>query len=296
MFLTNDEMKFLRDSIELQAGFDVELIKACSNLVHIQAFDEAVRAAFVILEEKMRNILNKPGATGFQMAQYAFSTNGPFTKLLSHNLLEYEGTRDLFFGAFRLYRNPSAHTSVGYTAGEARSILSLVNLLLIKLNELGLIPQPGTFSENIEKVLQDLELQVGVPTITRVRVFLKQCEKLNMHYRLDAKQWIPFRKHALVQGANGKPPKVQQVTVFYLSASHKEHGLWFPVNQYYTQIIGINKQKILSALWELGFKPIGQTQDAFIGLKNHNSQVFFENLYKIVTEISLDFEATVKSE
>jgi hypothetical protein len=75
------------------------------------------------IRQALRKILNKQGATGFQMAQYAFSANGPFTKLLSHNQLEYEGTRDLFFGAFRLYRNPSAHSIVGYSAGEARGII-----------------------------------------------------------------------------------------------------------------------------------------------------------------------------
>lgn len=85
MFLTNSEMSLIRGAVEAQSGLDPELVERCSNLIHIQAFDEAVRNAFVLLEERMRQILKRENATGFQMAQYAFSPNGPFTKLLAHS-------------------------------------------------------------------------------------------------------------------------------------------------------------------------------------------------------------------
>ena len=293
MFLTNDEMQILRDSVEAQAGYDAELIKTCSHLIHIKAFDEAVRNAFVLLEDRLRNALNKRGSTGFQMAQYAFSTNGPFTKLLSHDLLEYEGTRDLFYGAFRLYRNPSAHNIIGYNAGEARSIVSLVNLLLAQIDHLSSMPQPGSFSENVELILSALEKKVGAATVTRIRIFLSQCKKLNMHPSSKAKVWIPFRKHALVQGNSTKEPSPQKITVFYLSNGTKEQGLWFPINQYWSAIVDIDRKKVLSRLKELGFQPMGKAQDPYISLDSHNSQTFFENLHKIVELISQDFDGAL---
>lgn len=294
MFLTDNEMRIVREAVELQAGYDTELIKACSHLIHIQAFDEAVRNAFVLLEDRMRKILDKQGATGFQMAQYAFSTNGPFTKLLSHNQLEYEGTRDLFFGAFRLYRNPSAHTIVGYSAGETRSIVSLVNLLLVRLNQLAEIPQPGIFTEHIENTLVALEQQIGVPPTTRVRVFLRKCLKLNLQVRLDAKQWIPFRRQALVKSSPEKPAKSHLVTVFYLTASTKEQGLAFPINQYYSNIVGIDKAKYLEALKGLGFQLIGQLRDPYTSLNLNHNQDFLEKVYALVVQINNDFENTLK--
>jgi uncharacterized protein (TIGR02391 family) len=292
VFLTNDEMQVLRETVEAQAGYDPELIKTCSHLIHIQAFDEAVRNSFVLLEDRLRKVLNKQGATGFQMAQYAFSTNGPFTKLLSHNQLEYEGTRDLFFGAFRLYRNPSAHTIVGYSAGEARSIISLVNLLLVRIEQLASIPQPGIFTDNIEQALNALEQKIGKVPVMRVRVFLRQCEKLNIHSSSMAKQWIPFRKHALVQSDPQKQPKSQRVTVFYLSTNAKEQGLWFPINQYWSRIIGIDKKKPLEALKELGFQPMGNVQDPYLNLNLSHSQEMFEELHQVVMQISRDFDNT----
>lgn len=290
MFLTNDEMQILRDSVEAQAGYDAELIKTCSHLIYIKAFDEAVRNAFVLLEDRLRKVLNKRGATGFQMAQYAFSSTGPFTKLLSHDQLEYEGTKDLFFGAFRLYRNPSAHNIVGYNAGEARSIIGLVNLLLTRINLLSSMPQPGTFSGNIEQALSLLEKKVGETTVTRIRIFLSQCEKLNMHPSPTAKVWIPFRKHALVQSKSSKEPSPQKITVFYLSNGTKEQGIWFPINQYWSTIVGIDRKKVLSHLKELGFQPMGKAQDPYVSLDTHNSQTFLENLYKITELISQDFD------
>lgn len=294
MFLTDNEMRTVREAVEAQAGFDMELIKACSHLIHIQAFDEAVRNAFVLLEDRMRKVLNKQGMTGCNMAQYAFSTNGPFTKMLSHNQHEYEGTRDLFFGAFRLYRNPSAHTIVGYEAGEARSIISLINLLLRRLDQLADIPQPGVFQPNIESALSILEQQIGTQAVTRIRVFLGQCIKLQLQPRGDAKQWIPFRKHALVKNNPEKPPKPHLVTLFYLTVNTKEQGLWFPVNQYYSNIIGIDKPKIHQGLQELGFQLIGQVQDPYISINTNNSQPFFDKLYVLISQISKDFENTLK--
>lgn len=293
MFLTNDEMSLIRSAVETQAGFDAELINRCSHLIHIQAFDEAVRNAFVLLEERMRKILQKEGITGYNMAQYAFSANGPFTKMLSHNQHEYEGTRDLFYGAFRLYRNPAAHTVVGYSGSEARSILSLVNLLLGILDRLSQTPQPGAFPANIELVLTTLEKQIGTPATNKVRAFLGQCIKLNMHPSGEAKQWIPFRKYAYVRTSQSNAAKKQLVTIFYLTTSTKEQGLWFPIRQYHTQIVEYNKEEILSRLESLGFIPIGKIQDPAISLNKYYTPAFLEEVLVTIVKIGQEFDKSL---
>jgi len=290
MLLTDDEMKIVRDSVERQAGFDEELIKRCSSLIHIKAFDEAVRNAFVLLEEKMRKALNKENATGYQMVQFAFSANGPFTKLLSHDQLEYEGTRDLFAGAFRLYRNPAAHTIVGYSAGEARGIISLVDLLIKRLEKLGSMPQIGSLPGSMETILADVQKGIGLPATNRIRLFLHECLKTDIPARSSAKQWIPFRKYALVKHDHWDTPKSHPIAIFYLMATG---GLWFPVNQYYNQIVGLDTQHIISDLKQLGFKSTGKYQDLFISFTTHNQQAFFDNLLVLIKRIAQNFEATI---
>jgi len=293
VFLTNDEMSLIRAAVETQAGFDADLINRCSHLIHVQAFDEAVHNAFVLLEERMRKILQKEGVTGYNMAQFAFSTNGPFTKMLSHNQHEYEGTRDLFYGAFRLYRNPAAHTIVGYSGAETRSILSLVNLLLGILDRLSLTPQPGAFPPNIETVLTTLEQQIGIPATNKVRTFLGQSIKLNMHPSGEAKQWIPFRKYAYVKSGQSTTTKKQLVTVFYLTTSAREQGIWFPIRQYHTQIVGFNKEEILARLQSLGFIPIGKIQDPAISLNTHHTPAFLNEVLATIVKIGQEFDKSL---
>ena len=54
MILTDKEMDQIRRALENQAGFDEELMRRCGHLIHLGAFDEAVRSAFVLLEERLR--------------------------------------------------------------------------------------------------------------------------------------------------------------------------------------------------------------------------------------------------
>jgi uncharacterized protein (TIGR02391 family) len=126
MILTDDEMRQIGRSIEAQAGLDEGLIQRCGHLIHMGAFDEAVRSAFVLLEERLRETVNGEGMTGVQLANHAFNpTKGSLAKHLGRNQAEREGLRELYSGAFRLFRNPTAHGVVGYSAAEGKAIISL---------------------------------------------------------------------------------------------------------------------------------------------------------------------------
>ena len=145
MILTDKEMQQVRQTIEAQAGLDGELVRRCAPLIHLGKFDEAVRSAFVLLEERLRKAVNKESMTGTQLANYAFDlTEGPLAKLLGHNNAERKGLRELYAGAFRLFRNPTAHSVVGYSAAEGRAILGLVDLLLRMLKRAEELPPPDT--------------------------------------------------------------------------------------------------------------------------------------------------------
>jgi hypothetical protein len=72
MILTDNEMERVRQCLETQAGLDEELLQRCGHLIHLGAFDEAIRSAFVLLEERLRDSLNKEGITGTRLALDAF--------------------------------------------------------------------------------------------------------------------------------------------------------------------------------------------------------------------------------
>ena len=135
MILTDEEMKQVQLSLEEKSGLDKELLNRCGDLIRIGKFDEAVRNAFVLLEERLRKATGQEGMTGANLANLAFKADGQLAKQLASNLAEREGLRELYSGAFKLFRNPSAHSVVGYDNAEGKSIVALVNLLIKLLDK-----------------------------------------------------------------------------------------------------------------------------------------------------------------
>jgi hypothetical protein len=46
------------------SGLDEELVEICGDLILAERYDAAVSRAFVVLEERMRNLLGMGGGTG----------------------------------------------------------------------------------------------------------------------------------------------------------------------------------------------------------------------------------------
>lgn len=262
MILTDDEMGQVRESIEAQARLDEELMRRCGHLIHLGAFDEAVRSAFVLLEERLRRVVGEQhGMTGTQLASFAFNpTNGPLSKHLAHNLAEREGLRELFAGAFKLYRNPTAHGAVDYSAAEAKTIVGLVDLLLRILRRAEELPPPALFPENVENALAEVDASIGPGSASRLRTFLGKCIRIGMRPTGYA-QWIGFRAFGLVQFDHWNEPKPHAFAVFYLLAAGLSPGLLFPVNDYYAYVVGFNVDRLTEDLAELGFRPAGKKQE-----------------------------------
>ena len=106
MILTDNEIRHIQGAIDAHAGLDEELLRRCGHLIHLGAFDEAVRSAFVLLEERLREATKQEGMTGTNLANYAFKSDGPLAKLLATSESERQGLRELYSGAFRLYSLP----------------------------------------------------------------------------------------------------------------------------------------------------------------------------------------------
>lgn len=290
MLLTDDELKLIRLNIEAQTGIDRQLIERCSHLIHVNAFDEAVSKAFVVLEERLRKFLKKDGMSGMPMVQYAFSKDGPLTKMLGDNPSELEGMQGLLTGAFKLYRNPAAHTFVGYDQVEARDVVHLVDLILKRLDRLSAIPLPGSLPKNVEAILSLVESKHGSKAVGLLRQFLSNCVGSGLEVRSSTNQWIPFRRQAMLLRDGWDKPKSHLLTVFYVYTNTKDQGLWYPVNLYYKNAIHLNTDEIKKQLRSLGFQVHGRSQDYFAVADATKSKSFYDELLALTQKILKDLD------
>lgn len=290
MLITNEELEQLRENLESQGAYDDELLMRCASLVHLGAFDEAVRSAFVLLEERLRAAVDREGVTGTNLANYAFSENGPLGKLITQNPAEREGLREIFSGSFKLFRNPTAHGVVEYTAAEGRAILGLVDLLLALLKRAGDAPPSGLLPGNVETNLQRTEEKIGAGGTQRLRIFLSKCVEMGLTPSSSAKFWIPFKHYAFVQYSHWDEPRRYRIPVLYFGAK----TIQVPMRNYYSTVIGIDFEDLGKRLDDLGFLLKGKHRNPSVRLATHNSTEFFEALLDVIQEVTELFEESLQ--
>lgn len=249
----------------------------------------------MLLEARLRKAVNAEGMTGTQLAYHAFNPEkGPLGKHWSGSTSEREGVRDLFVGAFKLFRNPTAHGAVGYSPAEGRAILGLINLLLLMLKRVEDMPPVGSFPEHLEVALAKVEKAIGPAATGRLRTFLGRCVgELGIDVRSKGKQWIPFRHYALCKAKGWEKPRPHRISVFYLVVMDSGNSIRFPTDYYYPWVVGFNKERMEEELAELGFKPAGRNMIPYASLKTHNDQSFFDSLFECITEICGELEETL---
>ncbi len=216
--------------------------------------------------------------------------DGPLARVLGHNQSERERLRELYSGAFKLFRNPSAHGVVGYDAADGRSIVELVNLMLGMLRRPGELPPPDMFPENVVVILDECEKTAGPGAASRLRVFIGQCLRLGLKAARAAKQWIPFKRYAQYKLAAWPQPKTYQVPIFYLTEQGADNALHFPTHSYYANIPDFDLDRLVEGLLALGFVPEGRHQEPRADLRILNSQGFLDLLYDLVTSVAEEFE------
>lgn len=295
MILTDAELNRLREALESEANMDDELLRRCANLLHLGAHDEAVRSAFVLLEERLREMLGEESMTGSNLANAAFNTkDGPVAKHLAKNMSEREGLRELYSGAFKVFRNPSAHSAVGYSSSDGKEIVALVNLLLRILKRAEELPAPGFFSSNLENALLIAEKTIGASATSRLRVFLGNCMKAGLQPSSSPKQWIPFQKHARFRAPGWTEYKPHKIAVFYLIPAGSTIAIHFPIEYYYSKVYEFNTDMLDDQLSGLGFYAVGKNGELQADLKTLNSESFFDNLCEVVYEVVANLEETMR--
>lgn len=294
MLLTDDEINRLRHFLDEETGLDDELVRRCGHLIHLGAFDEAVRSAFVLLEDRLRQSVGEEGMSGVQLVNKAFSPKGGvLSTILGSNEAEREGMREIFSGAFKLFRNPTAHGVVGYEANEGRAIIGFVDLLLGILKRAEDIPPLDILPENVEKILEEISEAIGPGVAGRLRVFLGKCVKSGLKPTSSPRQWIPFRRYALIKFDRWDKPKRHVIAVFYLTGQGVPLQLQIPTEYYYSKVVGFNIDRLFEELLELGFTLEGKNQEPRADLRIHNSRSFFDSLFQFVVRVSNELEDTL---
>lgn len=295
MILTDLELNRLREALESQANMDEELLQRCTNLLHLGAYDEAVRSAFVLLEERLREMLGEEGTTGSNLANAAFNTkDGPLAKHLGKNLSEREGLRELYSGAFKVFRNPTAHSAVGYSSSDGKEIVILVNLLLRILKRAEELPAPGFFPANLENALVIAENTIGASATSRLRVFLGNCMKVGLQPTNSPKQWIPFRRQARFRAPGWTEYKPHRIAVFYLVADGSTAAIHFPVDYYLSKVYEFNVDMLDDQLSGLGFYTLGKKGELRADLKTLNSEKFFNSLRDVVDGVVVNLDESMR--
>ncbi len=295
MILTNSEMQQIRKSIDAQAGMDKELLQRCGDLVHMGKFDEAVLRAFVLLEERLRTATGKEGMTGTSLANYAFNPlEGPLAKLLGKDPGEREGLRELYSGAFKLFRNPTAHGKVDYSPAQGKAIIGLVNLLLMMLKRAEKLPALGLLPDNVKTALGKIEKSIGPGAISRLSVFLGKCtSELGLQPSPAGHQRIPFKRYAFGKFGAQKRPKPHLMPVFYIeSFDGPRPVIQFPIG-HYACVNNFDVDKLIGELKKLEFQLVGKNQIPMVDLRTHNSQAFFNALFDLIVRTTDKLEESL---
>lgn len=117
--------------------FDHELVSRCSGAFEDGRLDDALRAAMVVLEERLRTSSSAPlDLVGTNLAAHVMDVKKDFN--FGATAGEREGLLNIFRSTFLLFRNPPAHRFTDEDEERALQILTLVDLLL------GLVAEANT--------------------------------------------------------------------------------------------------------------------------------------------------------
>ena len=126
-----------------------------------------------------------------------------------------------------------------------------------------------------------------------MRTFVSKCIKLGLEPDPKTKQWIPFKRHALMKFESWDRPKPHRIAVFYLVLDAKGQVIQFPVHQYYQLVMGFDLETFQTELHGLGFYPVGQQKYYTIDLRLHNDAAFFEKLTDLVLKTREQIDRTL---
>lgn len=298
MFLTEKDLRKVQEAIEAGAGLDAELAQQCGRLIKMGAGEDAVRRAFVILENRLRKAVerdlphDRDHPAGVALANFAFAPAGPLTRRIGADAGVSDGLRELFSGAFKALRNPAAHGPVSLSTADAKATVGFVNLLLGVLER---VPRQGpvvVLPNNVMNCLKNMQADLGQDATGKLLGFLEAAVQAGLNPKEKPVASIPFRVQGLMKYPNWSTAKSRPLPVFYLrSREHK--GLGFPVRRFYSLVQGLDTSEFERKLKSLGFQAKGKDQDLFIDLVIHKDQVPYTELLEALKAITHEINKTL---
>ena len=279
MLITNTQVDELLSTLSDLSGLDHELLERCNVLIRSERYDEAVSRAFVVLEERLRDLLGVKGGSGVNLSQKAFTPeNGQLADRLSLSPSEVGGIRDLFVGAFKAYRNRAAHTVAGYSLDEARGIINLVSLLLLVLEQARQAPDPA--------VLLEVSRRIGPGATVRLKGFLENVQGIGIG-RGKGKTAIPYRAILEYRASSWDEPRTLPVTVFYVAVPGGDPVLSFRTGpDGLANVVGLDVDQLESDLLQAGCTRVAAKSTPIrLFLNQQNSQDTFDCIYGILHDL-----------
>jgi uncharacterized protein (TIGR02391 family) len=275
MLVTNTQVDELLDVLSDLSGLDAELAEGCGLLIRSERYDEAVSRAFVVLEERLREVLKVRGGAGRRLVQRLFSSkDAQYTERLCLPRNEVEGLGNLFDGAFAAFRNRAAHTKVGYTSDEARGIVHLVNLLLLIVEQMKKAPPP--------RVMPEVAQSLGPAATERLHQFLGRLQALGVGMG-QGKASVPYRATLVYQSEGWEEPRAHPVAIFYLAAARGGRPVLAFNTSYLGKVPGLDRSQLERDLLDAGCLRVGAgLRPIQLYLDEHNDQAVFGRIYEIV--------------
>ena len=182
----------------------------------------------------------------------------------------------LFVGAFGAFRNPAAHSVTGYGLDEARGIVRLVNLLLLKLEQ---VRQPV-------EVWMPPAVARALPAESRARLigFVRKLQTIGIA-RGKGKEGIPYQATLPCKPPSWDEPRPWAVTIFYVSMGRGQPVLAFNSRQL-SRVIGLDLGSLEKSLLELGCTRRALKETPIrLSLLEHSDDDTFDRLYGILRDL-----------
>jgi hypothetical protein len=280
MLLTYPQLERLENTLVELSRLDGSLASRCRPLIKAERFDDAVGAAFIVLEERLRSALKVSGGNGVDLSQKAFvpGTGDLIGKLGLQMPSEEQGIRDLFVGAFKAYRNRAAHTFAGYTLEESCAVIGLVNLLLLILSQ--------TEIKWYDKLGREVAETTSREAARRFRDFLLRLEQLGVrHY--EGKTWEPFKASVMYQAKDWNEPRHHETAIFFFVRTGKDAPtIDFPTGGDLRNVIDFDREHMEQRLLEAGCERVAaRKMNAIrIMLTERNDQATFDRLHDVIRD------------
>jgi hypothetical protein len=224
----------------------------------------------------MRALMDMQGGSGVNLVQKLFSArDSRYIDRLRLPEDEVNGLKNIYEGSFAAFRNRAAHTVAGYTRDEARGIIQLVNLLLMKVDQMRYAPEqeaqpaieealdPGA-TQRLQRFLGRI-LEIGLTTeegLTAVGY------KAKLLYKYPT--WPEHRPHA--------------ITVFYLE-TEREPALRFRIDML-SRVKDLDVEKLQTRLLNAGCtSTTRKTTPVELVLTRRNDQATLDRIFNILQDL-----------